>query len=98
MFEFVALLIQLCAIRSYRLAVEINFSAVGRFRAGIRTYWITFELHNGTRVIYVGASVNGVSVWIRSRRTAYTECNNAQADSREYEYGCEYFFHGFLYL
>src|SRR6266581_9407725 len=67
-----------------------------RFRAGIRTYWITLELHDGGRVIHVGATGGGVSVWIRSRRAAYAKCNNAQADSREYQGCCEYFFHSFV--
>ncbi len=48
-----------------------------RFRAGIRTYWITYELHDGAHVIHVGAAGEGVSVWIRSRRAAYAKCNNA---------------------
>ena len=95
-FEFVSFSIQLSAIRSHAIALEIDFSAVCRLRAGICTYWITSELHNGTRLIHVGAAVEGVSVCIRSRRAAaYTKCDNAQADSREYQDCCEYFFHRF---
>ena len=84
MLEFTAPRIQLGTIRSYRVAVEMDFSAMWRFRAGIRAYWITSELHNGTRVIHVGSSDPGISVHIRSRRAAYTKCNNAQANRREY--------------
>src|SRR6266550_2311158 len=50
-------------------------------------------LHDGTCVIHVGSSGDGISVYIRSRRAAYTKCNNAQANSREYQNCCEYFFH-----
>ena len=43
-----------------------------------------------------GPLAPGISVYIRSRRAAYTKCNYAQANSREYQQCCEYFFHRFV--
>src|SRR5262245_36298720 len=98
-FQFVPSSVQLGAIRSHGIAVEINFSAVCRLGTGTRTQGITFELHNGTRVIHIRAAVEGVSICIWSRRSAaYAKCNNAQANSREYQDCSEYFFHRFCGL
>jgi hypothetical protein len=85
LFKLVPLSVQLRTIRFHAIALEIDFSAVCRLRAGICAYWITFELHDGTRAIYVGAAGEDVSVCIRaSRAAAYAKCDNAQANSREY--------------
>jgi len=88
LFELVPLSVQLRTIRFHGIALEIDLPAVCRLRAWIRTYWITSQLDDGTRPIDVGTTVAAVgisiSVSIPSRRAAYSKCDNAQANGREY--------------
>jgi len=84
LFELVPLSVQLGTIRSHSIALEIDFSAVGRLRVVTGTYWIALELHDRTRPIDIGTAVAAITVSIPSRRAAYSKGDNAQANSREY--------------
>src|SRR4029077_235648 len=93
--EVVPSSVQLGSIRSHGIAIEIDFSAVWRLGTRIGTYRSTFELDNRTGIVDVLAAGKGVSVGIRSRRTAYAKCDNTQANRGEYEECCDDFFHRF---
>src|ERR1051325_10157529 len=80
LFELIALSVQLGAVRSHSVALEIDFPAVSRLGGSIGTYWIALELHDGARFIDIGTAVGSISVSISSRRAAYSECDNAQAN------------------
>jgi hypothetical protein len=99
LFEVVPHIIQLGAIRSHDIAVEIDFFAVWRLSRRISTYWRPFELDNRTRIVdHLLALGEGVGVYVPSRRAAYAKCNQAQGNRREYQQCSEDFFHSFWWF